>query len=140
MQVFKQPRAVKLQIVVTIAVIFSLGLEVKFALPALTQVTAIVCIGAVRLSEEDVGGVLHRIRLILLYLKFEFHGGYGLQDTADGFGGIVLEDLFEVVEDVVVGGRRITHYKVDGAELGYLGNGTFIYLIVESGNKVISVD
>ena len=48
----------------------------------------------------------------------------------------MLEDLLEVVEDVVVGGGRITHNEVLRAHLGNLGNGGLVDFGVESGDEI----
>lgn len=99
----------------------------------------------VGLTGKYGGGIIYGLRLVALNLKLELHGysnqklkkfrlrevrfvraifpACGLQNFADGVGRIMFENLIEVVENVVVGGRSIPHYEVLRLHLGYFGNG-----------------
>lgn len=50
------------------------------------------------------------------------------------------EDLLEVVEDIVVGGGCVAHYEVLRAHLGYLGDGGFVYVEIECGDEISTVN
>lgn len=47
----------------------------------------------------------------------------GLQYFSDGAGRVMAEDLLEVVEHVVVGGRGIAHHEILRFHFGKLGHG-----------------
>lgn len=51
----------------------------------------------------------------------------------------MAEDLLEVVEHVVVGGRGIAHHEILRFHFGKLGHCRFVHLGVKGGDKEIAI-
>ena len=63
-----------------------------------------------------------------------------LQNPTDGLLAVGVENLVEVVQHVVRGGRGIAHHKIIGLHAGNLRDHLLIDVAIKAGYQVVVID